>query len=710
MGNHLFLFILSLSLSGTLIGLLLLALRPVTKKYLSKKWNYYIWLIVVARLILPIHFETNLVNDVFSVLGANQTVPNAEAESDAYEALTENMQGAVGEAESAEIDIIAGADANMQKKETVKPAVSTEGQLFFPYLSLIWFFGMLLSFFIKVNDYRNFKAYIMADCRKVTDEKITVLLEKVRKNLKVGEHVSLYTNPLAASPAIIGIREPFVILPENGIDEKQLPFVLHHELIHLKRKDLWYKWLFQLVLCIHWFNPFLYLFNKKLNMDCELSCDEKVVSMLEEQERRIYGNVLLDAAELKNRYKNNVLSTTLVEDKKNLKERLSGIIHYKKETPVLLLISLGIFAAVGIFAVIAGVATGTESVEQKQDGQGFLQSLFSEINKNFSDIDDLGVNSFLAASHPNEFSEAWEVYDDDEELAGEDIREEWRAYRYSGNGEKGVEAKGLALNGSDTLLILYAKKDIEINVETSFSEVSGRFKLIMVGPEEEVAVISESGEKSNTQILLKKGRNVIKMAGQGAKLKKLHIAFSGIKNADFDNIYYSQEEEYAYETLNSFRTEGSVNLERLEESLPFLKDREVSLYLKKLLEADVQLSKDMWVSLITYSDNKLSGLYIREAIENGTMKPLQGDVFKEICPYLDEETGTALLLNMDKETLTFQLLRDAFPYLSEEGRTETVLYYLDSGNTLTYSQFADLAAYLSEKAIKKIDEKINSLK
>ena len=52
--NRLFLSILSLSLSAALIGMLILLIRPLTGKYFSRKWNYYIWFLVIIRLLLPL--------------------------------------------------------------------------------------------------------------------------------------------------------------------------------------------------------------------------------------------------------------------------------------------------------------------------------------------------------------------------------------------------------------------------------------------------------------------------------------------------------------------------------------------------------------------------------------------------------------------------------------------------------------------------------
>ena len=58
--KQIFLCILSLSLSGALTGLLVLAIRSAAKRLLSKRWNYYIWLLVIGRLMIPVSVETEV--------------------------------------------------------------------------------------------------------------------------------------------------------------------------------------------------------------------------------------------------------------------------------------------------------------------------------------------------------------------------------------------------------------------------------------------------------------------------------------------------------------------------------------------------------------------------------------------------------------------------------------------------------------------------
>ena len=78
--GHLFLTVLSLSLSGALIGIGIAAIRPLTGRCFSKKWNYYIWLLVVARLLIPFRLETNFPK--LPDLHANVSTKNAAPQTD----------------------------------------------------------------------------------------------------------------------------------------------------------------------------------------------------------------------------------------------------------------------------------------------------------------------------------------------------------------------------------------------------------------------------------------------------------------------------------------------------------------------------------------------------------------------------------------------------------------------------------------------------
>lgn len=80
----------------------------------------------------------------------------------------------------------------------------------------------------------------------------------------------------------------------------------------------------QIVICIHWFNPFVYLLEKEVNKACELSCDEAVISVLDDKARREYGDTLIYFLKSTNLCKGSFTSVTLTEGAEQLKERLGA--------------------------------------------------------------------------------------------------------------------------------------------------------------------------------------------------------------------------------------------------------------------------------------------------------------------------------------------------------------------------------------------------
>ena len=91
-------------------------------------------------------------------------------------------------------------------------------------------------------------------------------------------------------PLQIGLCRPVVLLPAHaaGYGDAVIRHILLHEFVHVRRRDVLYKWLVQLFVCIHWFNPLVYLLRRRIAEDCELSCDAAVLQLLETNEYKAY--------------------------------------------------------------------------------------------------------------------------------------------------------------------------------------------------------------------------------------------------------------------------------------------------------------------------------------------------------------------------------------------------------------------------------------
>ena len=94
---------------------------------------------------------------------------------------------------------------------------------------------------------------------------------------------------------IVGVFCPRIYLPASlTAEERRL--VLQHERTHLRRGDWAVKLLAHLVLCLHWFNPLVWLAFRLLCRDIEIACDEWVVQQLGEAQKGAYTRTLLRLA------------------------------------------------------------------------------------------------------------------------------------------------------------------------------------------------------------------------------------------------------------------------------------------------------------------------------------------------------------------------------------------------------------------------------
>ena len=329
--NEFMKILLSLSVSGILLLLLILGLKPLYKSRFSKRWQYYIWIIVALRFLLPFTPDTTIVGSLFEKPGTTvitneiPTSPNVPAPANTDNSKTEPIQ--------ADRDIAAAMREPFNR---------------YVCLFFIWSVFALVLFVRKITIYQGFIQYIKAGSTEVSDIKTLNLLSDCEEKLNIKTRVELSRNPLIASPIMIGFFRARIVLPACELDDKEWSYIFVHELIHYKQRDMFYKWLIQIVVCAHWFNPFVYLLEKEVNKSCELSCDEKVISILDDKARREYGDTLISFLQSNNLYKSSLASVTLTEGAEQLKERLGAIMKFKKK-------SKGIIAITAIFSVLVCV-------------------------------------------------------------------------------------------------------------------------------------------------------------------------------------------------------------------------------------------------------------------------------------------------------------------------------------------------------------------
>ena len=329
--NEILKIVLSLSLSGSLLILVLLLFKPLFRNRINKCWQYYIWLVVIARLLLPFTPETSPVGTLFQQVG--HVIVQTDTTTGQNIAPAPQL----------------GADTAIKNDTTPKNGVTdaapTPQRLFtilIQNLWLIWLVVALILIIRKVTIYQGFVKYIKAGRMEVSDTAILDRLALIGEQAGIKRPVELYTNSLISSPLLLGFFRPCIVLPSTDLALIDLDYTLLHELTHYKRRDMFYKWLVQFAICLHWFNPLVYVMGREVGRTCELACDETVIKALDPQGRRAYGDTLLNAIGAGGSYKNSLASVTFNESKELLKERLDAIMKYKRTSKIMLTVTLAI--------------------------------------------------------------------------------------------------------------------------------------------------------------------------------------------------------------------------------------------------------------------------------------------------------------------------------------------------------------------------------
>ncbi len=267
MAEQMFIRLINMSLTGSIVILLVLAMRFLLKK-MPKIFSYCLWAVVLFRLLCPVSFSAD-----FSPFGFLKTpaVSHGRMEYIPEDIIqigwSEQPAAALGEVEQNVLpEKIEHTDSQRGTGSRAESAVQAG--------CMIWLAGVV-----------GMVAYNL----------VTLLRLKRKLKTAVREKDNLYVTTKVATPFVIGLFKPRIYLPAI-LGEEERRYVLLHEQIHLQRKDYIIKNVAFLALCLHWFNPLVWVAFFLSGKDMEMSCDEAVIRKIGSGVKKEYSTSLLSMA------------------------------------------------------------------------------------------------------------------------------------------------------------------------------------------------------------------------------------------------------------------------------------------------------------------------------------------------------------------------------------------------------------------------------
>lgn len=358
--------LLQMSLAGGVMILVITVIRALAIERLPKKTFLALWAAALARLLAPVSLPSAL--SIYSLLARRAP---AAAEWTAVPALPA-------------LPAETGAAAAAQQTASA-PAAQP------PVWTIVWAVGAAVCAVVFAIAYGR--------CSREFRASFPVENDVTRRWLQshpLRRTIAIRQSGRISSPLTFGVLRPVILMPKktDWTDETALRYVLEHEFVHIQRFDVLSKLLLIAAVCVHWFNPLVWVMYVLANRDLELSCDETVLRRFGGDVRAAYARVLIRMeaarggfAPLCNHFGKNAIE-----------ERITAIMKTKRITIVSLgLAALLVAGTVTVFATSA--KSGTSGTPVK------ASSAFAEENAAFAGSGGTAVESGVDVLTKEQFRE-----------------------------------------------------------------------------------------------------------------------------------------------------------------------------------------------------------------------------------------------------------------------------------------------------------------
>ena len=348
-------------------------LSPILNRCFIAKWKYWAWMLITIRLVMPINFG----------------LPQFIAPAGMSEVIAiQNMPVA---------ELFAPLPFPVQTDTTEPFTYSTHSLMdnitLYQVLFLIWLVGSIVFVTVQLARYFTAKRKILRWSVVPKRQEIDETISKLSREMGIKTTIFPMVNNEIASPMIMGLVRPVLMLPHEDYESNDLAFILHHELTHFKNKDIIYKVALFIANAVHWFNPIVYLMVQEAHADMERVCDDGVLENMGAEERREYGEIILNSIGQR-KMRGNVFTTNFYTGTNKIKARFTNIMDVKKKKSGFVQLLIVGFVAIILSGIspVMGYSTPRDTTNAMQSPDSVYSFVFSSMAFDSRDIDVLDIN------------------------------------------------------------------------------------------------------------------------------------------------------------------------------------------------------------------------------------------------------------------------------------------------------------------------------
>ena len=317
------------------VACLLLVLKRMLADKLSPRWQYAVWSVLALRMLIPADPGRTYIFSAGIWVEMLKTIAERNLNS-SYAAVYEPIaQGGVF------------------------PVINAAPQSITDWLFLIYAAGVVIMLARYAGRYIRLRIRLRQS--EILPE-MKVRIEEVAEqyHLRLCRVTAVRGLP---SAFVCGVIHPVLVVPAEELTDKK---VILHELLHLRYYDSLQNLFWYVLRAFHWCNPLLLYVFSRIGNDMESLCDQRVLELLEGEERREYGHILLNMVNEK--YARCAGTSSISNGGRNISRRIQAIVRFKKYPRGMALVSVCILIVLSV-SILAG-AEGTYGTELIQPQSG----------------------------------------------------------------------------------------------------------------------------------------------------------------------------------------------------------------------------------------------------------------------------------------------------------------------------------------------------
>ena len=430
--------LLSMSFSASIIIVVIIVLRTLLINKLPKRILLILWSIALLRLLVPFSFPSStsvyfLISQNSSIMdkiagtsianflpfdfqlqsdanredkqkgqGTNENANNTFASTEQNKTQDSSIESQKIQEPESEARIIKEGKSNREYQENTDTLLPKRKGV--SIWAMVWIIGMSVCIIIflvtYILCYRQFRTSLPVE---------NAIIKKWRDSPQIRRTISIRQSDCISAPLSYGFFRPSILMPKTTEwdNSRQLHYILEHEFVHIRRLDTVTKLFFAAAVCIHWFNPIIWIMYIFAGRDIEISCDEAVVRHFGEASKSAYALTLINMEERKS----SLMPLGNHFSKNAAEERITAIMKLQKPSALADILAAALVISVASVFATSALPADRQMADSATDIEGSgipFSSPFDE-DRDISSLWETETNKALQRGNPENLFDALNI-------------------------------------------------------------------------------------------------------------------------------------------------------------------------------------------------------------------------------------------------------------------------------------------------------------